>query len=61
MQQYSWHTFISKFNTGIQLLLDVETLVAPVFFHFVDHSILHGNIYFFLFLMCLFVKFYKGI
>ncbi|XP_055348815.1 probable cardiolipin synthase (CMP-forming) [Paramacrobiotus metropolitanus] len=34
-------TTISKYNTGLQLLLVVVTLAAPVF-NYVDHPVLHG-------------------
>ncbi|XP_014226049.1 probable cardiolipin synthase (CMP-forming) [Trichogramma pretiosum] len=37
-------TFISKCNTGVQLLLVAGTLAAPVF-HFVDHPLLQGLCY----------------
>ncbi|OXU19194.1 hypothetical protein TSAR_001962 [Trichomalopsis sarcophagae] len=37
-------TTISKFNTGVQLMLVAGTLAAPVF-HFVDHPILQGLCY----------------
>ncbi|XP_058790120.1 probable cardiolipin synthase (CMP-forming) isoform X2 [Phymastichus coffea] len=37
-------TFISKLNTGIQLLLVAGTLAAPVF-QFVDHPVLQGLCY----------------
>ena len=37
----------SASSSNIQLLLVVETLVTPVFLHFVDNSTLHGHIYFF--------------
>lgn len=37
-------TFISKLNTGVQLILVATTLAAPVF-HFVDHPLLQGLCY----------------
>lgn len=37
-------TFISKLNTGVQLILVAGTLAAPVF-NFVDHPLLQGLCY----------------